>query len=190
MTTLLSSPLPPRLDLDDWDALGETDERLELVDGYVIVVPSETPLNARAAVRLSSLLERHVGSSLLTFTHLDVSLAPAPATIRCPDVLVATPQVLASEARRAPSNQVVLAAEIVSPSSVETDWLTKRREYAAAGIPHYVVVDLRDGHRRITLFRSPGPDGYTDITGGTHVTLTLGEHPFTIGLADLVDAPR
>ncbi|WP_052466277.1 Uma2 family endonuclease [Mobilicoccus massiliensis] len=184
MTTLLSSPLPPCLDLDEWDALGETDERLELVDGYVIVVPSEQWRNVEAQALFIERVRDATGRTLRCGSQMSVVLQDVPATVRQPDIVVLRRDI-ASGSTRLRADDVLLAAEIVSPSSVETDWLTKRREYAAAGIPHYVVVDLRDGHRRITLFRSPGPDGYTDITGGTHITLTLGEHQLTIGLADL-----
>ncbi|WP_052406851.1 Uma2 family endonuclease [Allokutzneria albata] len=38
--------------------------------------------------------------------------------------------------------EVVLVGEIVSPDSRRTGTVTKRHEYADAGIPHYWIVDL------------------------------------------------
>jgi Uma2 family endonuclease len=45
---------------------------------------------------------------------------------------------------------VLLAVEIVSPGSEGVDTVTKRAEYAAAGIPQYWVVD-QDAVRNITM---------------------------------------
>ncbi|MGH3434128.1 MAG: Uma2 family endonuclease [Thermocrispum sp.] len=42
---------------------------------------------------------------------------------------------------RAP--EVLVVVEVVSPGSKRTDYVTKRGEYADAGIPHYWIVDLR-----------------------------------------------
>jgi Uma2 family endonuclease len=47
---------------------------------------------------------------------------------------------------------LLLAIEIVSPGSETMDEVTKRREYALAGIPRYWVVD-RDEAQTVTLYR-------------------------------------
>jgi Uma2 family endonuclease len=49
------------------------------------------------------------------------------------------------------ADEVILAAEIISPGSRRLDTLVKRDEYADAGIPHYWVVDLGEPGDRITL---------------------------------------
>ncbi len=46
---------------------------------------------------------------------------------------------------------LLLAVEIVSPSSKATDEVVKRQEYAQAGIPRYWVVD-RDPAQTVTLY--------------------------------------
>ncbi|KXP01369.1 hypothetical protein AXK60_03575 [Tsukamurella pseudospumae] len=72
-------------------------------------------------------------------TEIDVILdATAPPTVRQPDVLVrhsgSTGTLTAAD--------VVLVIEILSPSSHRVDRVTKRDEYARAGIPHYWIVDV------------------------------------------------
>lgn len=48
--------------------------------------------------------------------------------------------------------ELLLVIEIVSPGSEAMDEVTKRREYALAGIPQYWVVD-RDDAQTVTLYR-------------------------------------
>lgn len=62
-----------------------------------------------------------------------------------------------------------LVVEVVSPDSVTRDRRDKLAEYAAAGIPEYWVVDPREGHETVELFKldsegyyvgvAPEPDG-------------------------------
>jgi Uma2 family endonuclease len=60
-----------------------------------------------------------------------------------------------------PVADLLLAIEIVSPGSEGMDEVTKRREYAAAGIPRYWVVD-RDGAQTVTLHRLASDGIYTE----------------------------
>ena len=51
-----------------------------------------------------------------------------------------------------------LVVEVVSEDDPDRDWVVKRREYAAAGIPEYWIADPRD--RTLTVFALP--DGATE----------------------------
>lgn len=42
-------------------------------------------------------------------------------------------------------HEILLAIEIVSPSNPDNDCRDKSRDYAAMGIPHYLILDPRDG---------------------------------------------
>lgn len=52
-------------------------------------------------------------------------------------------------------DDVLLVVEIVSPGSVAMDTVTKRTEYAVAGIPQYWVVD-QDTAQTVTMYRLDG----------------------------------
>jgi Uma2 family endonuclease len=54
-----------------------------------------------------------------------------------------------------PLTDVLLVVEIVSPGSVAMDSVTKRREYAIAGIPQYWTVD-QDAAQTVTMLRLDG----------------------------------
>jgi Uma2 family endonuclease len=56
---------------------------------------------------------------------------------------------------------LALVIEIVSPGSETMDEVTKRREYAAAGIPQYWIVD-RDGAQTATLLRLGAGSAYEE----------------------------
>ena len=81
---------------------------------------------------------------------------------------------------------VALAVEVISPSSVERDLVTKRDEFAAAGVPNYLVVDVRDETPEVYLFDDIVDGRYADPTGdGTQVTLHLDGRDITITAAEL-----
>lgn len=81
--------------------------------------------------------------------------------------------------------------EVVSPGkrSQDRDRVKKRREYARAGIPVYVLIDDYDGQGAVTLFTRPRPDkaDWEDIHRvpyGTEVTIPEGPAKgFVIGEA-------
>jgi Uma2 family endonuclease len=55
---------------------------------------------------------------------------------------------------------LLLAVEIVSPSSEAIDEVVKSREYASAGIPRYWVVD-RDPAQTVMIYEL-GPETYVE----------------------------
>ncbi|WP_262413515.1 Uma2 family endonuclease [Actinacidiphila acidipaludis] len=63
------------------------------------------------------------------------------------------------------ADAVELAVEIVSPSNPENDYQDKIRDYPAMGIPHYLIIDPRNGtahhHWRIvTDYGRPAYDNH------------------------------
>ncbi|MFJ8108904.1 Uma2 family endonuclease [Streptomyces sp. NPDC096132] len=89
------------------------------------------------------------------------------------------------------ASAVALIVEVVSPgkSNQDRDRMRKRREYARAGIPAYVLIDDCDGQGAVTLFTGPRPDkaDWDDIHRvpyGTEVTIPEGPvKGFVIGEA-------
>jgi len=77
---------------------------------------------------------------------------------------------------------VALVVEIVSPYSVQDDRVTKKAEYARAGIPPYVLVDCFTGGGTVTLFGNPRDGSYADshrVDFGEPITLP---EPFDLKL--------
>jgi Uma2 family endonuclease len=78
-------------------------------------------------------------------------------TCYIPDALVMREEALQSDADVLQPADVLLVAEVLSPSNAGKDLVQKRHDYAAAGIPRYWIVDPRD--RTVTVLALP--DGAT-----------------------------
>lgn len=123
---------------------------------------------------------------------LEVTLAEVPPTVRRPDVVVAVNAALARERKPLPTNrvfadEVLLVVEVVSPTSVERDLVTKRREYALAGIPGYLVVDLRSEAGELTLYAERDAAGrYVGVPPAQCVQVCIDGTVIPIAVADLL----
>ncbi len=199
--SIAAAPVRP-LSVAAWHELcSEHEGRCELVRGRAIMTPTEAFRNIDAVQTLVQRLNTVLGDAWKCRPNASILLQADPeATVRVPDLAVMG--AWGDPGRwRADASEVALVVEVVSPSSVETDWVTKREEYAAAGIPNYLIVDVRfnDGPRLwlfdeiVPVERDSGGEPttyprYADPTGdGTSVTLRIpGTDPITITATDLV----
>ncbi|HEY0970065.1 MAG TPA: Uma2 family endonuclease [Gemmatimonadales bacterium] len=117
--------------------------RYELVDGELLVTPSPGVAHQRAVLALARALFDYVRTHSLG----EVLVSPAdlglePETVVQPDVFV----VPARGEGRARSwrdvRALLLAIEVISPSSARADRVRKRRLYQRTGVPEYWAVDL------------------------------------------------
>jgi Uma2 family endonuclease len=122
-------------------ALPEDGQRYETVHGELLVSPAPRAWHQEVLVRLLVALHRYVTEEAVG--HLFASPADiswAPDVLVQPDLFV----VPLSEARTMDWREIrslLLAVEILSPSSIQADRFTKRRLYQEVGIPAYWVVD-------------------------------------------------
>nr|WP_221376910.1 Uma2 family endonuclease [Actinoplanes polyasparticus] len=128
---------------DDLDALPDDGVRRELLDGVLLVSPSPTDVHQIIAMRLGVALEDSCPPEFQVTQGVEVRLSTRRSFI--PDVLVATEQAARRRSGIYAPHEVVLAVEIVSPTSVSMDRITKPALYAAAGIPHYWIVESDPG---------------------------------------------
>ena len=132
MTAMISLHAPP----DGWtvdDLPDREGYRYELVDGALLVSPAPTPRHSGAAARLQRLLWSAIGPGWDVLAGAGVSFDQR--NYREPDVAIVRSAALAGESI-APVD-VLLAVEVMSPSSVANDRVTKPAQYAAAGIPYF-----------------------------------------------------
>ena len=134
--------------LERWTAarvreLPDDGNRYEVVDGELLVTPAPRLPHQEAVARLFRALDDYVTSARVgkvMFSPADIELDAH--TLVQPDVFVA-PLI---EGRR-PRNWtdirgLVLAIEVLSPSSARADRTVKRGRYQRAGVAEYWVVDL------------------------------------------------
>jgi Uma2 family endonuclease len=136
----MAGVMPLEVPVDGWtvDDLPEDVRRCELVDGVLLVTPAPAFRHQRATLGLLRVLLPHLPS------HLDVVLEPGlhfdARNYRQPDMVVYDRRAIARD--RLEPRDVHLAVEVMSPSSVSTDRITKPAQYAAAGIPHLWRLEL------------------------------------------------
>jgi Uma2 family endonuclease len=155
--------------------------RYELVDGELLVTPSPVGAHQRAVQYLWMALEEYVarnpvGSAFVA--PLDVELEPE--LLLQPDVLIVSPD----EARRIltemPVRELLVAAEVLSPSSGRHDRVTKRPRYQQH-VPQYWIVDLE---ARLVERWTPG-DERPEV-----LTETLSWRPSGVTDTFALDIPR
>ena len=122
-------------------ALPDDGNRYETVRGELLVTPSPREIHQRVLGRLflalGGYLERHPVGALYT-SPADISWTPD--TLVQPDIFVAA----LSEARSGDWSRfrtLLLAVEVLSPSSTRQDRFTKRHLYQEVGVATYWVVD-------------------------------------------------
>ncbi|MDQ2709159.1 MAG: Uma2 family endonuclease [Actinomycetota bacterium] len=171
--------LPPEwptslLTAEEYLQLGETELRTELVEGVVTIAVRPAPKHMIASFQLTSAIARVLPPEyqVVQEVDLDLQLVPSgsPGFVRAPDLAVIRTGAL----RRVHepggvlcASDVVLVVEIVSPGSVRNDRVTKRAEYADAGIPYYWIVDIEQPVS-LLAHHLAGELGYADdgeITG-------------------------
>ncbi|MBB5871392.1 Uma2 family endonuclease [Allocatelliglobosispora scoriae] len=121
---------------EDFWALGETPERFELLDGTLIVPPSATGFHQMASLGLANALRDAVHPGQFILEAVNVRLRPGAIVI--PDVVIVLDDY---DKLYFEPEQVVLVAEIVSPSNAAHDRVTKLQLYAKAGIPLYIIAE-------------------------------------------------
>jgi len=126
---------------EEFLSLSETMERVELLDGEVIVPPSPTPRHQTLLVRLATRLQSWAESSrqpaFVGLSPLDVRFAPG--RILQPDAFVILGEVVPDE--EAPLDTIPdLCVEILSTNRAY-DRLTKRLVYAESGVRELWIVE-------------------------------------------------
>jgi Uma2 family endonuclease len=135
---------------EEFLALGECPERVELFDGGLLVTPAPTPLHQYISRKLANALDVST-PGLYVVEAVNVRLQPGRIPI--PDIVVVT----AAIDLKTPiidADVVELVCEIVSPSNAAADKVLKMHHYAVAGIPWYLLVEQETG--ALHLYRLAG----------------------------------
>ena len=152
---LPAEPAPTRLDAEQYFALvdrGEIrpDDRVELLEGVVVSMAPQGSSHANAIARINALLVPLVGERGVV--RVQCSFRAGRYNVPEPDFAV-VPGPLERWEDMHP-NEALLIVE-VSDTSLPTDRLSKAAIYAAAGVPQYLVLNLRGD--RIETFTGPDP---------------------------------
>jgi Uma2 family endonuclease len=139
---------------DDVRALPDDGNRYECIDGALLVTPAPRWVHQRAvqelALRLHAFVRAHTLGHLF-FTDADLELEPR--TLVQPDVFVARVHGHAEPPYDWPDvASLLLAIEVLSPSTKHRDRTVKREFYQRVGVGEYWVVDV--DARRVERWRA------------------------------------
>jgi Uma2 family endonuclease len=151
----------------DYAVLPDDGRRYEIHDGELSVTPAPSPQHQRCSANLFRLLDSHVranGLGEVLYAPLDVILSDT--AIVQPDLIYLAPDRRGAVSRRGIEGPPTLAVEILSPSTVSIDRVTKLHLYAHHGVPFFWLVDAEAqvieayrlaGARYALLLRASGP---------------------------------
>ena len=183
MTAALRRPVPElpalleRRDLtvDDVADLPE-DLHYELIDGRLVLTPSPSFVHQR--IMLDVALACRLNEPPGIVVSADQSVMIDGGNERRPDVVAVLLE--GASASLIGAFDLVLAVEIISPSSRRVDGHDKLKVYADAGVPHYWIVDPLAERMTLTEF-TLGADGHYQQTRHTEDRVTLSQ-PWEITL--------
>ena len=139
-SAIFSRGLP--LTEDEFLALGETSERIELFDGSLFVTPAPTPYHQHISSELMVTL-RPAARKAGRYVHEAVNVRLRPGRISIPDLAIT--DLINYRDPVIDAELVHLVCEIISPSNASADKVLKMHYYAAAGIPWYLLVEHETG---------------------------------------------
>jgi Uma2 family endonuclease len=155
--------------------------RVELIDGELVVSPTASIKHSAAVSALIfQVLEIARRHDWEVHTNLTVRISPTKERL-IPDLMIAPRAAPAFSEWELLSPDVLLVAEVVSPSSRRRDREVKRRAYAQGQVPLYLLIDRFTSPPSVTLFSEPRLDGYAQQQTTAGQPLRLPE-PFGIDL--------
>ncbi len=189
MTTISTK----KLTFDQWQALPETKQRCEVVDGVLLMPPSpmgEHPWLGLEIVRHLSPFVRERDLGIVLTAPYDVLIQREPLRVRQPDVLVVNAE-LTGITR--PSDLVgrpflerppLLVVEVLSPSNTRRDITQRLADYRSIGVPECWLVNFPA--RTIEVLRLTPESATTIATYGIADTLSSQILPgFALPIANI-----
>lgn len=134
--------------------------RVELIDSELVVSPTGSVSHSGAvSVLIFQLVDLAREHDWVMHTFLTAHIPPTRERL-IPDLMIAPKGSPPFSEWELLAPGVLLAAEVVSPSSRRRDREVKPRAYAQGGVPLYLLIDRFAKPPAVTLFSQPGADGY------------------------------
>lgn len=184
-------PVPPRdgYTVDDLFTLPDLPPHTELIDGSLVFVSPQRRFHAKMIELLLNGLRRTVPDDLKVEREMTVVLDRRNGPE--PDLCVVRAESVTDdlEQTRFEAADVVLVVEVVSPDSEARDRDTKPHKYAAAGIPHFWLVEASGaGKHPVVRTYELDPVSKTYALTGTHREQLKIAVPYDVAVDVTLDA--
>lgn len=168
---------------DDLEDMPDDGNRYEIIRGELLVSATPSRTHQRCAFLLGMRMYDYARVLGIEVFASPVDVRAAADTQVEPD-LVAVPHEFAGrfDHRWEPMREIVLAVEILSPSSIRTDRGIKRELYLAEDVPAYWIVDT---DTRCVEVCSPGAAAPRDVSDVLEWQPVAGAEPLVIDLVAL-----
>ena len=170
----------------DYDA---EDDRVELEDGKLIIIPTASPQHIAIIRFLYSVIQQYINDHNLSLEIFPGGIGVRTGIHSCrePDLCILHREEWEALRKQNPKSAIVerpplLVIEVVSPRSEnqERDYQKKREEYLQMGIPEYWIIDAEEQKVTVCLLKdrsytSTEYMGQALIRSGllTHLALTV-----------------
>ncbi len=134
------------------------DERTELINGEILVVPPPGPRHGFVVDSLNETFIRLAQGKAVVRVQGGVVLHKYAAPL--PDIVLLRPRGKAYLEKNPDASDIFLIIE-VADSSLEQDTTVKLALYAIMGVPEYWIADLRNN--RVLVYSNPVGDGYENV---------------------------
>jgi Uma2 family endonuclease len=183
-------PVPPRdgYTVDDLLTLPDLPPHTELIDGSLVFVSPQRDFHSIMIDLLVAGLRRTAPKDMKVRREMTVVLDRRNGPE--PDICVVRAEaVTGREQTRFKASDALLAVEVVSPDSEARDRDTKPHKYAAAGIPHFWLVETSGANQQpVVRSYELDPVSKTYAPTGTHRDLLKLGVPFDINIDITSDA--
>ncbi len=185
-------PVPPQdgYTVDDLFTLPDLPPHTEMIDGSLVFVSPQRRFHAKVIELLMNGLRSTLPEDLKVEREMTVVLDRRNGPE--PDLSVVLAEAATGlEQTRFEAADLLLAVEVVSPDSESRDRDTKPRKYAAAGIPHFWLVEMTgaDRHPVVRVYELDPLTKTYALTGIHHDRLKVGV-PYGIDVDISLDALR
>ena len=146
--------------VDDLQDLPDDGQRYEVIDGELFVTPAPALLHQRALGVLHRLIADYLDREPIGYVYfapVDVIFSPKRGVQ--PDLLVVPGVDGRSPKSFAEAKRLLLAIEVLSPSTARLDRVVKRALYRDEGVPEFWIVDMDSR----TFERSTPADSRVDV---------------------------
>ncbi|MFJ3673887.1 Uma2 family endonuclease [Streptomyces sp. NPDC090106] len=146
--------------------------RPEISHGQLLMMMSPRKQHQLVAHRLRVQLEPQLDTDLVLMLQTDMEDA-ALGVLRIPELVVIDEEEATADSDAIDPRRSHLVIEIVSRSNPANDYEGKLRAYPAMGVPHYLIVDPRDGTTGRPPAAAPKPRMTTGSTTCSETRLRL-----------------